>query len=355
MFSGQVSQLPASFKRMINMLLYTRALDSAGEIVDAKSLVGVKERDNYTCLSCNSQMISRVNGKKQRPHFAHKATGECNGETYLHKLAKQTFVEAFRECQAANLPFTIQFSAPRVCNRFRRLIHRMCTVGEDRHEYDLTRYYTELRVEKRDGKFIPDISLHSEQRPDDVVYVEIAVSSFLSPEKADSGNRIIEIPVRDEDDIDRLRSKIISDQHATFLGFFPKINVVADAECRCASEDYNLFYILQSGKAYLDQGCLRSLESKINAMKPNLVWMNLFGQRAPEDEFGFYTCQKRMSIFLRNVQQAKSEGVVFKNCYMCKYHNQQRKYASEHALYCWSHKRKCNSNDAIECDRYRLR
>lgn len=336
------------------MVKYRYALDSNGEIVSAESLVGTTSRCTYTCVSCERELIARVNGTIQRPHFGHKSVIECNGETYLHRLAKKAFVETFQKCQREGVPFTIRFDAPRVCNRFKSLTKRVCDVGNDRHEYDLTQYYTDLRVEKRDGEFIPDVSLHSTDRPDDIVYIEIAVTHFLSEEKTRSGKRIIEIPVSDEDDIDRIRNASVDDEHATFKGFFPTINVIPDAECNCARENYFAFYVFRSGKAFLDHGSLRSLQNKINSMKSSLLWLHLTKERPHNDGYGYYNEETPSTLFVTNVNHAFSKKVPFKNCYLCRYHGQSWDESTEHGVYCKTYRKSCNSNDANTCDRYRL-
>ncbi len=336
------------------MVRYRYALDSKGLIVSAESLVGTQNRDTYHCASCELELIARVNGKVQQPHFGHKSVVECNGETYLHRLGKQAFVETFQKCRDDRVPFTIRFNAPRVCSRFKQLTNRVCDIGNDLHEYDLTQYYSVMRVEKRDGEFIPDVSLHSPNRPDDIVYIEIAVTHFLSSRKAMSGNRIIEIPVAAEDDIDRIRSGIIDDEHASFRGFYPEIQVVPDGECQCGQKNYYAFYVFKSGKAFLDHGSLRSLQNKIHQMKPKLIWTNLIQEEENRDDVRYYRDQIPNRLFIKNLHIAQKEGVPIKNCFLCRYHGQNWDGSTEHKIYCKTYRKACNSNDARTCDRYRL-
>ena len=335
------------------MVKYRYGINSEGEVVSADSLVGIEQRGSYSCAGCERELIARVNGKIQRPHFGHKAIVECNGETYLHRVAKLAFVETFRNCQTENRPFFIRFSAPRICNRFKSLIGLVCDVGSDQHEYDLTQYYTDLRVEKRHGEFIPDVSLHSTERPEDVIYIEIAVSHFLSEEKTHSGKRIIEIPVATEADIEPIRSAAIDEQHASLTGFYPKINVIPDVECKCAKRNYFAFYVFQSGKAYLNHGSLRYLDSEIQRNRSSLIWIVLSEQRDSENYFG-HDNKTPNKMFVTNVHNAHREKVPFKNCYLCKHHGRNWDKSSSHNIYCKTYRKSCNSNDANDCDRYRL-
>ena len=332
------------------VVLYRSALDSENNIVTAESLVGKEKHCRYTCLSCEREMVARVNGSIKRPHFAHKAVGECNGETYLHKLAKKVFVKTFRNCQESGKPFTIRFDAPRVCNRFKLLTCKTCNVGRDSHEYDLTQYYSDLRVEKRDGRFVPDVSLLSEQRPDDIIYIEIKVNHFLSEEKAFSGKRIIEIPVKSEDDIERIKSGIIDSKHASFMGFFPEIHVVPDDECSCKDENFFAFYVLSSGRACLTHGCLSYLENKINKMDSNLIWFELLEKG--QSELGFWDARK--SIFESGLYKAYLHKVPFKNCILCKHRGQEWQKVDEHFVFCKLHKKAGSSNYANRCSNYEV-
>jgi hypothetical protein len=117
-------------------------------------------------------------------------------------------------------------------------------LGDEEHEYDLTQFYSELKVEKRDNTFIPDVSLHNKSR-NDLIYIEIAVSHFLSEVKMASEKRIIEIPIRNEDDIEVIRNARLTSSNARFQGFVPKVNSIPDSECLCAKKKVYAFYVYE--------------------------------------------------------------------------------------------------------------
>ena len=322
--------------------------------MSAESLAGTQDRDTYHCVSCERELIARVNGKVQRPHFGHKKSVECNGETYLHRLGKKAFVETFRKCQDEDIPFTIRFDAPRVCNRFKQLTNRICDIGNDRHEYDLTQYYSTLKEEKRDGEFVPDVSLHSNERPDDIVYIEIAVTHYLSSKKANSGNRIIEIPIATEDDVERIRSGTIDDKHATFRGFYPDLQIVPDAECNCGKKKFFAFYVYNSGKSILENGSLRALQNKIHQLKDKLIWVNLIPEIEDDNDARYFMDRIPNKLFIKNLRMAQKLGVPVKNCFLCRYHGHNWNASKGHNIYCKTFKKACGSNEASTCDRYRL-
>ena len=335
------------------MVRYLYALDSEKEIVSADSLVGALQRGSYTCVSCGRAMIARVNGGLQTPHFGHKAKLECNGETYLHNTAKKVFASTYLDCLSKDKPFMISFSAPRVCNRYKPLTGKTCDVSIDRHKYDLTDYYTELKVEKKHEEFVPDVSLHSSLKPENVVYIEIAVSHFLSEKKKTSGKRIIEITIESEDDIEQIRTANISDEHASFQGFTPKIRLATDSQCECVKDNYFAFYLFHSGKCFLDNGSLESIRIKLEEIGDKIAWKNLvLNQEIKEDSFGFYHPQTPDKVFMENVKIAHDLDLPFKNCNLCRHHEKSYSKTIGGGIYCKWLNVKCNSNDANSCSHY---
>jgi hypothetical protein len=325
------------------MIKYRFALDSSGRISPAETLTGKVTDDGFTCISCEKPMIARVNGRIQRPHFGHKVQGACNGETYLHRLAKLAFQETYLKCLDRRTPFIISIKTTKVCDKFKGKFSCFSHLGEDEHEYDLTQYYTDLKVEKRDNNFIPDVSLHSKSRSNELIYIEIAVSHSLSETKIASEKRIIEIPVQNEDDIDVIRSARLTSSTARFKGFSPKINSIPDSECLCAKKEVYVFYVFESGKAFLDYELLETIKIKIERLAKKIKYFKII----PDDY------ANRGEMFVEQVLLAKQCRVPIKNCYLCRYHGDIFYDFSIHGIFCKTYRRKCHSNDATECDRYR--
>ncbi len=79
------------------------------------SLVYVHDADKgqiYECFGCDERLIPRQ-GSINAWHFAHEQIGECNGETVLHKLAKDIL---FRSIEIASTQGSFELSY--VCQRF---------------------------------------------------------------------------------------------------------------------------------------------------------------------------------------------------------------------------------------------
>ena len=58
--------------------------------------------------------------------------------------------------------------------------------------HDLTRYYDTARLERRDGRFVPDLLLTDGTGRFPKLYVEIHVSHAVTPQKAGSGVAILD-------------------------------------------------------------------------------------------------------------------------------------------------------------------
>lgn len=70
---------------------YSYAKDIAGSLVHiANAIPGLK----YYCPNCGNEMIPKL-GEVNAPHFAHKVECACNGESYLHRVAKEKFKEVY--------------------------------------------------------------------------------------------------------------------------------------------------------------------------------------------------------------------------------------------------------------------
>ncbi len=332
------------------MIRHRYALDADGRLADAPDLVGTPGGIEYTCVGCGRPMVARVNGEQVRPHFAHKAAGECGKETYLHLLAKTAFAETYRRKVAADEPYNITITAPRRCDRLAPWLPADCEIEQAMQTYDLTAYYREVRVETRCGEFVPDVSLHSADHPDrEPVFVEVAVTHFLSEKKERSGGRIIEIPVKTEKDIEPIRAGLLDESNAKFLGFAPEVSAVPDAVCRCLDRRALLFIVHRNGKCWMEAGTLRQHHATVYNRSRPVAWCSL---TALDEERGVIHLDRGYA-FVREVKRAAAEGAPVKNCQLCRYVGplwEQRKNCS---VYCKTYRKACNSNAAAECDRFR--
>ena len=257
------------------MARYQYAKNEHGEIVKAVDLVGQEEKSEYICLGCDNPLIAKVNGKIKKPHFAHKTVLECNGETYLHRLGKRAFFETYQKCLAENEPFYITFHVPKKCQKFKRTIRKHCDLGYTEKCFDLTNYFSQIQVEKRHDQFIPDLLLTRQNNAEDCIYIEIAVTHFLSEKKESSGKRIIEIPLDCEEDVEKIYRADLKPSDALFLGFNQESAPIVDADCKCMHKRYFLFLVWDSGKAWLGLEYLADIKAKLSKYQDKIEYSNI--------------------------------------------------------------------------------
>jgi hypothetical protein len=340
------------FPKAERMVQYRFAKRADGSIVDALELAGTElEESIFRCLGCDRQLIAKVHGSKRRPHFAHRPGAECHPEPYLHRLGKQVFSDVFNHCLASGEPFEIELRHPVVCRRFEACFGSACVQKRVHTKtYDLTSYYSRVVTEQRDGQFVPDLLLTSESNPKSKVYVEIAVTHFLSEEKEHSGERIIEIPLESEDNLEAIRSRRLTEDNARFRNFTTDSQSLVDTECQCATRPCYAFFVYDSGKCVLDKSTLAALVSKRHRLGDKIQYFRIVDCR---DERLFDYLPSAGKLFREAVEQSRQDGFPLKNCYLCRYHGNSFAGNSEKPIYCKCFKTTCNSNEAVTCEAFR--
>lgn len=336
------------------MVQYRFAKNTSDEIADANLLVGKDLAGiEFFCLGCDQRLLPKVNGTVLSPHFAHRQGASCSPETYLHRLGKEVFAEVYTKCLETGDPFEIELSHPLVCRRFEGFVGSACVMKDRRHikTHDLTPLYNQVQIEKRDGQFIPDLLLTSDAAPSRRIYVEIAVTHFLSKKKEHSGEKVIEIPLESEDDLERIRSRKLTPRTARFVNFATESQSLVDADCTCASLPGYAFIVYDSGKCVLDKSTIDGLASKRQKNSNCIKYFRILDNHRLSTQEGL---PPPGPTFRQAVVQAHKDGFAFRNCYLCKYQGDNYAGDPERPVFCKTHKKACGSNEAVNCDRYRL-
>ena len=301
---------------------YHYALDENDRLVSIKqAYLERNEGHTYHCLGCGAGMIARL-GEVRTWHFAHRGDEDrCGTETYLHQLAKRRIKEQFEKESS----FMVGYYRDVNCTDI-----GACPFAkeEECHTYkletfDLKAFYDTCQEEHAVGDFIADLLLTNSSKPDrEPVLIEIQVSHKNTPQKRDSGLRIIEIRLRTEEDIDSLLSAPIVENpeakygqvrdvetigFAKFYGFKKKSSVPEPLELRSIQR----FYLFRSGKAFVtnmdDLRSCRKVRSKDNnkAIFEASIDSSYLGDPTPY-EFGYMA--------------ARQSGIEVMTCLFCKYH-----------------------------------
>ena len=148
-----------------------------------------RKSSKFTCLGCGHEMVA-VLGDVREHHFRHKNNENCSNETYLHNLAKKRIKEIFDTQE----DFIIRYRAINSCDLFGSCPLNFCKIGF-KWNLNLKEFFDTCEIEKRCGKFIPDILLTHSNHPNRKLFIEINVNHPCTDEKLNSGFRIIEIDV----------------------------------------------------------------------------------------------------------------------------------------------------------------
>ena len=183
---------------------YQYAYDESKKLVSIKDIT--KENRNqhqYICIGCGNPLLPRAIGSKyRRPHFYHKELVDCSGETYLHKLAKKLIKEKFENSEK----FEISYPVTRTCqNTNCQLRSEKCEDKNQVCKYDLKQYYDTCTEEAEINGFIADLLLTNSKSTNLApVLIEVCVTHACEEEKRNSGLKIIEIKIKNEEDINAL-------------------------------------------------------------------------------------------------------------------------------------------------------
>lgn len=195
--------------------------------IDGDNIVSIDEitEDNrsqykFRCIGCGKELLPRaINSIYRRAHFYHKELVECSGETYLHKLAKKIIKDKFDNSKE----FLVEYCVNETCSQSEcnyRTIR--CTQNHLCQTVDLKQFYDTCTEEVPIDDYIADLLLTNSIEPNvPPILIEIWVSHKCDEEKRESGLKIIEIKIKDEQDIKDLgdKSKLCESEKIKFYSF----------------------------------------------------------------------------------------------------------------------------------------
>lgn len=331
---------------------YKYAYQNNGEVIDIND---IESEDRtlyapYICVGCNKELSPRI-GKIRRKYFAHKQTVNCSPESYLHQLAKLRFYKLYSEALLRKEPFILNINLKRNCTYGdKKLPDFKCDV-KSVPEIDLTKYYPHIVLETKQGEFIPDLCLLSSKK-DEVLFVEIAVTNKCKPEKINSGNKIIEIIIKSEEDIEELINSPIESTSKNVNIFNFKMELTdnfCSGDCyyfkkmfqayslRTIRQTYNYSFLVQTDGKVLLKEEVDLFDISDNVYKQEILMS--------DDDKGM--------IVKRCIAKALSSGVNVNNCYACVHAQKTFGYYPE--IWCSEYRCNKNSDAAFNCTNYKLK
>ena len=176
---------------------YSYCLDENNNLIDIKSLSNATRHvHKFCCLSCGQEMVANL-GSKKSWYFSHKADCACDGESYLHKLAKRRIREEFMTKESfpvfflQNVPCSEKGKCPFYTSYY--CIEKDVSIPCDLKIWNNNIIYDTCTEETKVEEFRPDLLLTNSNNPRrEPTFIEIYNKHKSSDEKISSSYRIIE-------------------------------------------------------------------------------------------------------------------------------------------------------------------
>ena len=159
------------------------------------------------CPACGKPLMARNRGEMRIHHFAHQTGAECEYayETMLHLFAKEKVRNAFLNRNT----FMMEYEYKSYCPKKKECHY--CSYGEcftkSRKTFNLKEYYDscEQEVPYDTRRRRSDLKIYSAGNPTRrPIYIEFCVTHPSDYEKLHSGDKIIEITLESEEDVEKL-------------------------------------------------------------------------------------------------------------------------------------------------------
>jgi len=318
----------------MNDIMYQFAFTQNKVLIDIETLTKENKHENeYICLSCGEKLVPKL-GNTKAHHFAHYPDNNnfCSRETYLHYLGKIIFYRQYNECIEKKVPFNIEYEFEKECRCYYKKYKKSC-IYLSKEIYNIAEYFPQIKYQKKEDGFIPDLLLIDKQNKDKL-FIEIFVTHSISEEKMNSGNRIIEISIKDEKDINPIVQKFLSfkDPMIKFYNFQKKI-----LEGNCAGQCK-----VKNKVLYVDNdGCINTEELTLSELENLNIKEYYFLQEKDVVDNDFI---KMFSL------KCSKKKIQVKNCNLCKYHMPDKfKQKKDQPIFCKLQSFICSSFEAEDC------
>jgi hypothetical protein len=281
----------------------------------------------YTCLSCGHLMVPAL-GTQRAHHFKHKAGRpiDCLHETYLHELAKLTVFSEISNAIKNGFPYHLKQMAPVECDYFSLEFDFLCRGRLLPAEIDLTELFDTVGIESGANGFVADVLLRS-SKTEDVLAIEIAVTHPCEPEKIESGLSIVELKIRTEDDIEKVRTGIDPFQSSVSIYNLKPPPVVTQRCIEPCPKTVLVLLLYSTGKAWYSEHALASLGDLVS--DPLLITWELGDAAGSAKIRNEREIRRSLSQFM--VRQKYVLGKEVKSCLLCHHNGGQ---VSTNDIYC---------------------
>lgn len=321
---------------------YRTAISSNGSLISIAEVErGSKEK--FICPQCDG-VLTPKKGKKNAHHFAHMPEDNCSFESYLHKISKLLFAETYTNCLENGKPFYLSYDQERECTTCAGIefLPESCKLKPELKNFDLTKFFDLVSIEKGIKGFVADILLHS-TKSNEAILIEFAVTHKCDESKIQSGLRIIEFQIEIENDLSFINHGKISTALCNYEIYNFQFNSIKESiiPIEKCSKLFETFIIYNGGNAIMKKMQPRNL-NMISKNKNHLYLKNL--EISPKRDF---------ENFSSLVKEASISGVKTKNCFACRFSVKNENDFQLHHIWCKKHKAEvANSNHGNSCTKF---
>lgn len=291
---------------------YSYCLNENNELVHISG-VTVEDRLHHTyyCLECGQNMVAKI-GKIKKPHFAHAKDTACDGESYLHKLAKRRIREKFMSSESFPLTLVCRHVPCKDSSQCKFYDKFYCIDYEVPIERDLKKFngnvvYDTCREEVNVGEFRPDLLLTGPIEKLGVLFIEIFKTHASEEPKLNSEYKIIETKqINCEEDIDDIINRgFVEGENCWTHNLSPKLPSI-----RLNNKPVYRFILFKDSATFKYVNC-----TKLNhyIYKNSVKELNVRREIEISDINHFNSYQKCL-VYLRK------KGLEIRNCHLCKYY-----------------------------------
>lgn len=302
---------------------YSYCLDENNELVHIDSVTEENRHSHtYHCLECGQPMIAKI-GKVKIKHFAHKIDTACNGESYLHKLAKRRIRGKFMSADSFPLTFTRNVPCCKLnsCPCYNEVccLVKGTKILSDLKLYNGHKVYDNCQEEVTVGEFRPDLLLSGPM--DDKlgkVFIEIYKTHESEEPKVNSGNKMIETKkIKNEADIDDIINRgFIEGENCKTYNFSPRLPSIRKSDIPITR-----FVLFESG-------AVKVLSATEYIVMCDKLSQRVYPQSVRElnlkasgiDIWGISEEGGKLDSYQTGLVYLNKKGLDIKNCILCKFY-----------------------------------
>lgn len=307
----------------------------------------MRELQKFRSPVSNEPMTAYLDGKfKKHFHHLNQNTNYCN-ETYLHETGKYLFYRKYNEALNKGLPYFLEYEQEFQCQKTSKQTSIKCDIVKDFEEFDLTKKFKYIKLESYHNGLKPDIILLSEDEID-VIYIEIAVTHESSEQKIDSGNRIIEIKLNSEIDLDLLKGNRISMKDIG-IEFHNFKSITSNVE-HCPTR-HGYCRTIRSALKIKNDGNYEFIEDTLGNLSEIMLNDETSEITIYEEHNNSFLNKKKLEF--KKLKDLSEQGVKVRDCRVCQNSITDGLEWEYSRLYCKSYKMKVRRNLAAECEKIR--